>query len=455
MWWRLPWMQQRWLPLGLAVFDAITLVGIYNLWFWISFEHWAGVTVSVSVVVGFWLSGSYLSGRYSMPERGEKNGLLQRLLSTIVLAVIIVTTVASLTWFIKLGDPQTFRGFLIPVLTSVTMISSAAQIRVSQLQQRTRHWLIVGLEHEISVVRAELEACRQLRDMRVQFVDSSNLPCLSLAGMDLLDGLALSESAPLADAFVQELLQRRGRGAEVCTLVNWSEQHLQRVPPELFSSRWLVQAEGFRLQPGRAGWRIKRLGDLVVASAILVLAAPILALAAVAIRLDDGGPILYCQIRTGLYGVPFRLWKLRTMAVGAERQGAEWAKPDDSRITRVGQWLRRTRIDELPQLVSVLKGRMSLIGPRPERPELETALERMIPHYRVRHWVRPGLSGWAQVCFPYGASIADSRAKLCYDIYYLRNANWLLDLLILIKTIKLVTLGQGAVPRPHPGASLV
>jgi lipopolysaccharide/colanic/teichoic acid biosynthesis glycosyltransferase len=229
--------------------------------------------------------------------------------------------------------------------------------------------------------------------------------------------------------------------------VNWAEQHLQRVPPELFSSRWLVQAEGFELQPGRWGWRLKRFGDVSVAGLLLLLSAPLIALTSLLIRLEDGGPILYSQARTGLYGDIIRIWKLRTMTPQAEAAGAQWASRGDHRITRIGHWLRKLRIDELPQLISVLKGEMSLIGPRPERPEIELDLEEQIPHYRTRHWVRPGLSGWAQVCYPYGASIEDSRMKLSYDIFYLRNANFMLDLLILIKTFRLVSLGQGAVPQ--------
>jgi lipopolysaccharide/colanic/teichoic acid biosynthesis glycosyltransferase len=141
------------------------------------------------------------------------------------------------------------------------------------------------------------------------------------------------------------------------------------------------------------------------------------------------------------------------MHTQAEAIGAQWAKRNDPRITKIGSWLRRTRIDELPQLVSVLKGEMSLIGPRPERPEIELDLEERIPHYRCRHWVRPGLSGWAQVCYPYGASFADSRMKLSYDIFYLRNANLFLDAFILIKTIRLVFRAEGATPIQPPTPS--
>ena len=142
-----------------------------------------------------------------------------------------------------------------------------------------------------------------------------------------------------------------------------------------------------------------------------------------------------------------RILKLRTMRVNAESAAAQWAQRNDPRITRSGQWLRKLRIDELPQLLNVLVGDMSLIGPRPERPEIDAELERQIPNYRLRYLARPGLSGWAQVCFPYGASIADSRMKLSYDIYYLRNANPLLDLFILLKTVRLVLRGAGSEPQ--------
>jgi lipopolysaccharide/colanic/teichoic acid biosynthesis glycosyltransferase len=165
------------------------------------------------------------------------------------------------------------------------------------------------------------------------------------------------------------------------------------------------------------------------------------------IKLDDGGPVFYRQVRTGLYGERITILKLRSMAVDAEAQGARWARANDQRITPIGRWLRRLRIDELPQLLSVLRGEMSLIGPRPERPELEDQLEGAIPHYRMRHWIRPGLSGWAQVCHPYGASIEDSRQKLSYDLYYLRNASFPLDLLIVFKTIRMVFSGKGAEPK--------
>ena len=238
----------------------------------------------------------------------------------------------------------------------------------------------------------------------------------------------------------------------VLSLVGWCEQVLQRFPPELLTNADLLRGE-FSLIRGTMQLRLKRLGDVLFSGCLLVLTAPILVIAALLIRLQDGEPVLYSQLRSGLDGKPYRIWKLRTMRVDAERHGAQWVGKGDSRITPLGRLLRLTRLDELPQLWAVLQGEMSLIGPRPERPEFEQDLERQIPHYRLRHLMRPGLSGWAQVNYPYGASVEDAANKLSYDLYYLRNFSFWLDLLILFKTIRLVFNAQGAVPTSQSGTA--
>jgi exopolysaccharide biosynthesis polyprenyl glycosylphosphotransferase len=243
----------------------------------------------------------------------------------------------------------------------------------------------------------------------------------------------------------QQLLLLQAQGAVVLSALGWSEQVLHRFPPDLLCSADLLRGE-FAAPHGSLQKRLKRLGDVLVSGLLLLLTSPLMLLAAILIRLEDRGTVLYGQVRSGLDGVPFQLWKLRSMRVDAEASGAQWARRGDSRVTRIGQLLRVTRIDELPQLWSVLQGQMSLIGPRPERPEIEAVLERQIQHYRLRHLIRPGLSGWAQVNYPYGASLADSANKLSYDLYYLRNFSFWLDLLILVKTIRLVFNARGAVP---------
>ena len=432
--------------LALALADTGLLIVFYNLFFWRRFHQWVGITPSVAILILLWVGSSYLLGRYSSPEQGQQDSKRKRLITTAIVPLLVLTcVVVVVSWGLKVEDPRTFRSFLLPLLGTVFAGSALGQIWITNWRRTGQRWLLVGDGEELDILRRELGS--ESHTHQLLFCDGDDLGALNLPETDNIDAIAVSESARLDDALLQDLLARRGSGSSICSLVVWAEQHLQRVPPELFSSRWLVQAEGFELQPGRWGWRLKRLGDLVVASGLLLLTAPLLLAAAALIRLEDGGPIFYGQQRTGLYGERILIWKLRSMRQNAERSGARWASRNDARITTVGNWLRRLRIDELPQLVSVLSGDMSLIGPRPERPELELDLEEKIPHYRVRHWVRPGLSGWAQVCYPYGASIEDSRMKLSYDLYYLRNANLMLDFLILIKTLRLVARGQGAVPQ--------
>jgi len=463
MWWRNPWLRQRRKLLGLAIFDSLLIIAAYNGLFLRLFHKWAGLTTSVGVLIALWVGASYLLGRYSHQELRQRDSR-RRLFSTLAVALLVLATVVVVVnWGLKVEDPRTFRRFLLPLLASVTFVSAIAQAwLLKRQQQQKRSFLIIGEAAILDILRHELIRDFVPRELSLAYLPTDESPLRSHGSLpfntDLLDddysGIAVSETAQIDDLFVQKLLAKRSSGTTIYGLVNWTEQHLQRVPPELFSSRWLVQAEGFELQPGRWGWRLKRLGDVAVAGLLLLLSAPLIALSALLIRLEDGGPILYSQERTGLYGEIIRIWKLRTMTPQAEVAGAQWASRGDHRITRIGHWLRKLRIDELPQLIAVLKGEMSLIGPRPERPEIELDLEKQIPHYRTRHWLRPGLSGWAQVCYPYGASIEDSRMKLSYDIFYLRNANLMLDLLILIKTLRLVSRGQGAIPQSIAAPSL-
>ena len=433
--------------LSLAIFDVALLAGSYNVFFWQRFDRWAGLTGSISAMIIVWICSSYLLGRYSSPDGTEKGTHARRLITTLTvgsISLVIVVVIAS--WGLRIQDPRTFRSFVIPVLAFTTLGSYAAQSLVIVRQRKRRHWLALGTGIEIDVVGNELkgQSGNQTASLKMLKSDCNNISD-EFASSDI-DGIAVSEVAPLSDHEVEKLLAARSSGMHVISLVRWCEQHLQRVPPEVFTSRWLVQAEGFDLQPGRWIWRVKRMGDILLASTLTLATLPVVLAAAVAIKLDDGGPVLYKQIRTGLYGNQFEIWKLRSMRVDAERSGARWAKRGDQRNTPAGALIRKLRIDELPQLLCVLKGDMSMIGPRPERPELELVLEREIEHYRVRHWVRPGLSGWAQVCYPYGASISDSRMKLSYDLYYIKNSSIFLDFLILIKTIRLIARGQGASP---------
>ena len=188
--------------------------------------------------------------------------------------------------------------------------------------------------------------------------------------------------------------------------------------------------------------RVKRLIDLILSSVLLAISAPLVVFFGLLIKLTSKGPMFFKQTRVGFKSELFTIYKLRTMAIDAEASGAQWAKKNDSRITPLGRFLRQTRIDELPQCWNVLKGNMSFVGPRPERPEFTKELTEKIPYYDLRHLVKPGLTGWAQVNYPYGASIEDSLKKLQYELYYIKNQTLLLDLNIMLRT--LITVFQRA-----------
>ncbi len=444
---RLPWLKERWLLLSLAGLDAAALGLLYNLTYWVRLGTIEGVNRALAVLIGLWLGGSYLLGRYSRrSEAGDARRGGPPWFSAALVALLLLAVVLVHSWLFRVVDaPTRFRGFLAPMLLAMALVSTGLQHLMRRNTDPGRPWLLVATADELAVLRHEL-AFEPGGGPPVFLWDAELLANADLEALPPVGALALSDRLSLDDRQLEQFLRLRSQGLVVMSLVNWAEQVLQRVPPELLSREALLRSEGFALLPGRFGWRVKRAGDLVVASLLLLATSPLMAAAGLLIWLEDRGPLLYSQRRSGLYGQSYRVRKLRSMRTDAERQGARWASRGDDRITRVGHWLRRLRLDELPQLLAVLSGEMSLIGPRPERPELEHELERQIPHYRIRHWLRPGLSGWAQVCYPYGASVEDSRMKLAYDLYYLRNANVLLDLLILFKTIRLVAGARGAVP---------
>jgi sugar transferase (PEP-CTERM system associated) len=240
-----------------------------------------------------------------------------------------------------------------------------------------------------------------------------------------------------------ELLQLRMQGVKIEDATSWLEKISGRIEVENLYPSWLVFGRGFRRTT--AFVVVRRLISITISLSGLILAAPLLPLIMLAIRLDSKGSIFYSQTRVGKAGQIFKVFKFRTMRENAEAaNGPQWAGNNDPRITRVGKFLRSSRLDEIPQLWCVLKGDMAFVGPRPERPEFVEWLSKEIPFYGVRHMVRPGLTGWAQVKYKYGSTVKDAREKLQYDLYYIKNASIGFDLLIMFLTIKIVLLRRGA-----------
>ena len=238
------------------------------------------------------------------------------------------------------------------------------------------------------------------------------------------------------------LLDIKSLGVEVVDGHRMYEAECGRLSIDELKPSFLIFSQGFRRKP--VVMIFKRMVDVLGALLGLFLLAPLLIVIAILIKIDSPGPVFYRQTRVGLHGFPYVLRKFRSMRQNAEAEGVKWATVSDDRVTKVGYWLRRLRLDELPQFINVLKGEMSLVGPRPERPHFVQELRTLIPFYDLRHTVRPGITGWAQTCFQYAASLEDSHMKLQYDLYYVKNLSLGLDIRILLRTFHVVLLGTGA-----------
>jgi sugar transferase (PEP-CTERM system associated) len=244
---------------------------------------------------------------------------------------------------------------------------------------------------------------------------------------------------------MEQLLECRLEGVEIVDLVTFLERETGKVRLDVLNPSWMIFSEGFR--QGRIHSTLERAFDIVASLILLVLTSPFMILTILAIKLSEGprASIFYGQLRVGQYGRPFKVLKFRSMREDAERDGkAQWAQKNDNRVTKVGAFIRLTRIDELPQILNVLRGEMSFVGPRPERPEFVEQLNEKIPYYRERHSIKPGITGWAQLCYPYGSSEQDATEKLQYDLFYVKNHSLLFYVAILVQTVEVIVWRKGA-----------
>lgn len=319
--------------------------------------------------------------------------------------------------------------------------------------------LIVGTGPEAVSVANDLRGSSRVRDEVIGFyltpgatpdaaIDSkllldTRLPLNELVRDLKVDSIIVAAREQRGGAMpMDQLVLCRSMGVPVMDLAGFYERTHAEVPLDSLKASWLVYGPGF--VQGTTRRVLKRVFDIVTSSILLVLALPVMVIAAIAIKLDSRGPLIYKQERVGLGGRGFMCLKFRSMCNDAERDGvARWATKNDARVTRVGRIIRKTRIDELPQLFSVLKGEMSIVGPRPERPSFVRELQSQVAFYDLRHTVKPGVTGWAQVRYCYGASVEDSRRKHQFDLYYIKNNSLLLDIVILIETVTVVLFGEG------------
>ena len=384
----------------------------------------------------------YLFGGYALRRQLSYWHIPGQMAIAMVLALL---TIASVGFITKLADTdlnfwrsQLLTGML---LSYVWLSVSRFAVRYF-LQKWTEEplWMIFGSEQDANIIQQDMHSIYGEGRYRIHqkievIVDEMQTSAV--------DGLVLMPESFDTD-IENHLLDLRFKGTRIFNVSEFYERYLFKVPLKFLDRTWFATSAEYGLINQEIPLRLKRLIDVVLACLLLALSAPIMLLAAIAIFLQDREAILYSQVRVGKQDANFKIYKFRTMITSAEKDGvAQWAAENDSRITPLGNFLRLTRIDELPQLFNVIKGDMSFIGPRPERPEFVQELEKNIPLYSYRHAVKPGITGWAQVLYRYGASEEDTRKKLEYDLYYIRNYSLMLDVFIVLRTIRVVLFGLG------------
>jgi sugar transferase (PEP-CTERM system associated) len=396
-------------------------------------------------------------GLYSIRERIAAFGVALRIVIASVAAMAVSAMVFYLIPSIEIGRGVLVLATLIAIL--LALVIRAVAYRLMNLEGLKKRILVYGHSermvaftrmrrrsdragyHLVGVVHHPGDHVIPLGERVFEAPEGLKALCQRLDIEELVVALKdRRQNLP-----VKELLHCRLAGITVTEFISFMERETGRIQLDLLSPTWMILGDGFR----RDGVRLftARALDFLASGVLLILASPIMIGTSLAIWLEDGrkgGGIFYRQKRVGFEGRLFELTKFRSMRVDAEAGGAQWAQKNDPRVTRVGAFIRKTRIDELPQLLNVLKGHMGFVGPRPERPEFVRELEEKIPYYAYRHSVKPGITGWAQISYPYGSSIEDAKQKLQYDLYYVKNHNLLFDLTILVQTVEVVLMGKGA-----------
>jgi sugar transferase (PEP-CTERM system associated) len=397
------------------------------------------------------------TGLYQGKAREGLAGILIRLAVSFVATATIIAVISFL-----LPDTLVGRGiFSIAFLLSFFIIGTLRAIfsELIDSEKFKKRVLIYGAGYTASHIDKKLRRKVDRRGFEVVgyiplehqniLVDSTKLINLECSLLEYcrqwdVDEIIIAISDTKQGIPVTELVNCKLNGVDTIDILSFFEREAGQIRIDIIDPAWLVTSSGFK--QSRFQDAVKRTFDIIASLVILLVASPFLILTIIAIWLEDGitAPVFYSQIRVGKQGKLFKVHKFRSMRTDAEKDGAKWAEKSDNRVTRVGNFIRLTRLDEFPQILNVLNGSMSFVGPRPERPEFIDNLADQIPYYHERHLVKPGVTGWAQLLYPYGSSVNDSYQKQLFDMYYVKNHNLLLDVLILLQTVEVVLFGKGA-----------
>lgn len=438
-----------WMAADLALVVSAMLIGHHRLVWWSStpwplgeFQPWMPALILATCVT---IAGN-IFGLYEPNTLWARSRILARCLITIVAAVFATWLITDLFMFSSLSRRTIAFGFV-----AFLVVGPCIRLLVHQSVREVRRGLLVIGRGPLTgaIIRSVRRGCvpgYRLIGVALDHADSrreqsvTDIPIVGTAAeapricreFDVAEVIVADETCRNA-ANAAAAMQCLHLGCRVTDETTFFETAYGQVPVSHISPRWFLSADlkGHR----REHAFVKRCADLLGAAGGLIVALPILAAVALLVRIQDGGPVLYSQTRVGRGGRRFTLYKFRTMRVDAEANGTTWAAANDQRVTSMGRWLRRSRLDELPQLWNILRGDMSFVGPRPERPEFVKPLAMLIPHYHERHLVKPGLTGWAQINLAYAADVHDARLKLQHDLYYIKHMSLELDLIILLRTL--------------------
>ena len=413
-----------WVPS--LMFCAVMLVSCTGMGLYQRAHDMGDVALVLRIFASFLLATAIISlPFYFFPRLFPGRGLL-----AYALAVALVGILVSRYFFMKYADNQALRRRVLVLGTGYR----GNMIREFEKRGAGLGFQVIGyVRMGDEPIRVEPERRVEVRGRLIDFAVAEDIDEIVVAPDDRRGGIT-----------VDEILDCKMAGYEVVDLLTFFEREAGLLRVDSLHPSWLVFSDGFRLSG--MSQVAKRWFDVAASLGLLAVAWPVILLTALAVILESGwgAPVLYRQVRVGLNGQLFKVIKFRSMRTDAEKDGkAQWAKENDDRITRVGSFIRKVRIDELPQLFNVLKGEMSFVGPRPERPEFVEKFAETIPYYAERHRVKPGITGWAQLCYRYGASYQDTIEKLQYDLYYVKNYSIFLDVLIMLQTVEVVLWGKG------------
>ena len=451
----IPWIISRRRKLiGISI-DCFVNIYLYNFIFNKEIGIYPNQYVSLSLAL-FWVIVSYVLGRYIKIANITFNSFSKAVIKVIIMLILCNLIYLIINWWLPLAfyfNTVDFSSFLSRKLSNL-FIRSSLYISICSLfvqyffsiityniyDQKSK-WIFYGPETQFKKIITEIGSKK--KDLFVQHI--SNEDNINLENLDNIKGIIIGESTYINETSLDTIFQSKLKGVFVEGLLSWFEREFHRMPTNIIDHKYQL-IEKLKSIEDTYQLRTKRIGDIIVSFLLLIITSPLFIIISIFIFLEDRGPLFYKQTRTGLNGNPIDIIKFRSMKVDAEKNGIQWSQRRDPRITKIGKVIRATRLDELPQLFCVIKGTMSLIGPRPERPEIESKFLENIPYYNCRYILRPGISGWAQVNYPYGASILDTTKKLSFDIYYISHFSILLDLLILFKTLRLVLNARGSKP---------